>query len=271
MKKILIALASLVLPIAGYLIIGTGVQITNPDMDPVLTTLYTNAVAAILIAVLVTFLRRHRIELLFRRPVGYRLRLPGTGAVAVWVTLAGTWVTGQVSAVWIQEHLGDNAYQRYRQSMGDGSTTEILLLALLAAPVVEELLFRGLMFSGLRRILSLWPAVLLSAGTFALLHGTIVHLPLTFAFGVLAAIAAERTGSLVLPVALHVGLNAGALLPVHDVLERLAATPFVLVAAAALALNLALVPRRLAGPGRSAQDQRDQASRSPSSEPKPPA
>ena len=85
-----------------------------------------------------------------------------------------------------------------------------LLLMVLLAPVVEELLFRGLIFRLLRRSFGMLLSVLLSAGCFALMHGQ-PELPQIFG-GIVFALAYEWSRNLWVAVALHASANAAALL-----------------------------------------------------------
>ena len=52
-----------------------------------------------------------------------------------------------------------------------------LPLGLVAAPLFEEFIFRGLIFGGLRRSFGVWPATLASAAVFAIMHPAISMLP----------------------------------------------------------------------------------------------
>lgn len=84
-------------------------------------------------------------------------------------------------------------------------------IVVLVLPVCEEILFRGALYGGLRRLLHPVAAVLVSALLFAVLHGNVVSLllPVT-ALGVVLALLYERTASLTTPIlfhALHNGLT----------------------------------------------------------------
>jgi membrane protease YdiL (CAAX protease family) len=83
-------------------------------------------------------------------------------------------------------------------------------LAILAAPVFEEFIFRGLIFGGLRRSLGLGTATLASAAIFAIVHPPISVIPV-FVMGICAALVYERTRMLAAPVLLHSIYNAGVL------------------------------------------------------------
>jgi ABC-2 type transport system permease protein len=80
-------------------------------------------------------------------------------------------------------------------------------LTLLAAPVFEEFIFRGILYRGLRRSLRGPVAVLASALVFALVHPVVAALPV-FVMALVAAAAYERTGWLATPIAVHMTYNA---------------------------------------------------------------
>jgi membrane protease YdiL (CAAX protease family) len=83
----------------------------------------------------------------------------------------------------------------------------VLPLALIAAPLFEEFIFRGLIFGGLRRSFGLWPATLASAALFAIMHPAISIFPV-FVLGVCTALVYERTRSLLAPMLTHAVYNA---------------------------------------------------------------
>jgi ABC-2 type transport system permease protein len=80
-------------------------------------------------------------------------------------------------------------------------------LAVVAAPVFEEFIFRGLIFGGLRRSLGPGAATLASAAIFAIVHPPLSVIPV-FAMGVCAALIYERTKVLVAPMLVHAIYNA---------------------------------------------------------------
>lgn len=90
---------------------------------------------------------------------------------------------------------------------------QILLIAV-AAPLSEELLFRGYLFGGLREKLSRWPAALIAGAIFGALHALtgISAVPQLIAFGVILCLLYEKTGSIVPGIILHVMNNSAALL-----------------------------------------------------------
>ncbi|MFO7820486.1 MAG: type II CAAX endopeptidase family protein [Lentisphaeria bacterium] len=81
--------------------------------------------------------------------------------------------------------------------------------AVLIAPIVEEVLFRLVIFENLR-FLGFWPAAFLVAGAFALLHGTVSQAPALFLLGLLLQYSRRRYKTLWAPISLHAIFNAAA-------------------------------------------------------------
>ena len=90
-----------------------------------------------------------------------------------------------------------------------GETPVLLaLVSVLAAPVAEEVVYRGLVYSRLRRALPVWLSMILSAAVFASGHPGIVWFVSAFLAGLLLAWVYERTGSLAAPILVHMLNNA---------------------------------------------------------------
>lgn len=83
----------------------------------------------------------------------------------------------------------------------------IAALAVVAAPLCEEFIFRGLIYGGLRRSMSAVPAMLASAAIFAVIHPPLSMLPV-FVLGVCTAWAYERGKTLLAPMLVHAVYNA---------------------------------------------------------------
>lgn len=87
--------------------------------------------------------------------------------------------------------------------------THVLLLVIsggLLVPLAEEFLFRGLLYTYLRRW-GVLVAVSVSAVIFGLLHLSVVQFPLHILSGVVLALLYERSGSLWPSVAMHATYN----------------------------------------------------------------
>lgn len=79
-------------------------------------------------------------------------------------------------------------------------------LAVVAAPLFEEFIFRGLVHAGMRRLTGPWAAALGSAAIFAIVHPPGAMLPV-FVLGLCAASAHERGKSLLAPMLVHAIYN----------------------------------------------------------------
>lgn len=106
--------------------------------------------------------------------------------------------------------------QQYTESLTADGTGWYLFFVLAAAPFVEEIVFRGLIFRSLRQSLPPAAAILLSAAVFGLIHlsgGWLLVLP-AFVLGVINATALEKSGSLLPCITAHCAANASALFQV---------------------------------------------------------
>ncbi len=94
-----------------------------------------------------------------------------------------------------------------------GSTIWLELVgSALITPFLEELLHRGVVYGRLRRMMGLWPAVLVSALVFAVLHFNIVQFIYAFLLGIVLALFVEKTGSIYVAVVAHIVANAIAVI-----------------------------------------------------------
>lgn len=98
--------------------------------------------------------------------------------------------------------------------------TEVALVAVCVAPVVEEVLFRGIILQTLMQWWGFWPAALASSLAFGLLHAyeapnaasAFLLVANISVFGLGQAILTRYTGNLTIPIALHSLTNAIAVL-----------------------------------------------------------
>lgn len=87
----------------------------------------------------------------------------------------------------------------------------VLVLLVVVAPVTEELLFRGVLLSRLRRAMSPWSAITVSAALFAGIHlidpDAAFVVPGLFVIGLVLGYQALLTGRIGLPIFTHAGVN----------------------------------------------------------------
>ena len=94
-----------------------------------------------------------------------------------------------------------------RSDIGFGTKVLVALPAILEAPILEELVFRGVVFRGLARSMPPWGAIALSGFVFALVHvNAATFIPL-WMLGAAFAWLYWRTGTLLAPIAAHFLFN----------------------------------------------------------------
>jgi membrane protease YdiL (CAAX protease family) len=85
----------------------------------------------------------------------------------------------------------------------------VIASAVVFAPLAEEVLYRGMVQSTLRKYLGQpWPAILATSVFFAISHGQPLHWPVLFILSVVLGYNYERTGRLWPAIVLHAAFNA---------------------------------------------------------------
>lgn len=128
-------------------------------------------------------------------------------ALVVYVLIAVLWV-----AV-VHPREGANALADVRHQSTISVVLAVFAVAA-SAPIVEEIFFRGLLYRSLRNRLAVLPAVLIAGALFGFVHITsypLDTLPVKAAFGVIACLLYERTGSLMPGIALHSFVDASSI------------------------------------------------------------
>jgi len=93
----------------------------------------------------------------------------------------------------------------------DYSTLYLCFVIVVLAPVFEELLFRGFLFKGLRESKAgKWGAIIITSVIFAIIH--IINVVPILILGLLFGLAREKTGTVYVPITMHVLNNFVALL-----------------------------------------------------------
>jgi uncharacterized protein len=97
--------------------------------------------------------------------------------------------------------------QKVVEDLGADTSTLLLVIGavvvIAVAPLCEEIFFRGILFTVLRRRLPFWPAAVIDGVLFGFVHGSLVIVPVLAALGVMFCYVYQRTGSLFPTIALH--------------------------------------------------------------------
>ena len=122
----------------------------------------------------------------------------GVGAYLAFAIIYST-VIGQPEQDEIVERFGDLGFQ--------------ILLIVVAAPLAEEIAFRGLLYGGLRKKMPMIPAALIGGVFFGLLHFSTgwSAVPVLVFLGLVFAVLYEKTESIWPPILLHAVNNGFAL------------------------------------------------------------
>jgi membrane protease YdiL (CAAX protease family) len=86
--------------------------------------------------------------------------------------------------------------------------TAILAMAVVIAPLSEEVIFRGFLYPVGKRYFGPFASALSTALLFAVLHGHMASIPALFTLALGLSLAYEKTGSILVPVLMHSVFNA---------------------------------------------------------------
>lgn len=167
---------------------------------------------------------------------------PGAFAATCAVALLTAWLFGQTASAAFYRAFGDSAYDVVAQARLDSSVWLIAITVLVLAPLGEEALLRGTVYSLLR---DKWPplaAAFVTAAIFSILHGNLVQILLTLPLGLVLALVYEISQRLWVIVLMHAAFNVASSFVPRDAVESLA-QPSV-VAASGIALVLSLLALR---------------------------
>ncbi len=91
---------------------------------------------------------------------------------------------------------------------GVGGRLVLVVLAVVLAPLAEEMLFRGMGQVALSRAMGMPAAILIVAAVFAALHGHVPSMPALFVLGIAFSLGYVYTGSLTTALTTHIVFNA---------------------------------------------------------------
>ncbi len=92
-------------------------------------------------------------------------------------------------------------------AMLGGTGVLAILASVIIAPVSEEIIFRGLVYTRLRKAMPPSVAMVLSSLVFGLLHGQLIWVCYAFFVGIAMAVVFARTGTVRATIAMHLAFN----------------------------------------------------------------
>lgn len=164
------------------------------------------------VAVWIRFVNHGRLESLGLPP-----RRPwadlGVGVVAGASLVLGAGIVLQVVRAIAEAIAGHSVSnpEQVPQSVTGGFLVLSGFVVVVLAPMAEETFFRGFLYKGLRRRLSVWPAALVSAFFFGMVHFAgvdfLLIIPALIVVGVVLALVYERQQSLLASILTHATFN----------------------------------------------------------------
>jgi membrane protease YdiL (CAAX protease family) len=200
------------LVLASVRVSGTGEPSLNPG------TLAVSIGFQFVMAGVVVLLVARRVSLVswlgLRWPAWPWVLLLAPGAVCfMWIIFGGLQVAGYVK--WM-ESLGVETVQDTVKLLQESKDPLMLGLmacaAVIAAPLCEEVVFRGYFYPVMKKFAGMPAAVLCSALVFATAHGNLTALLPLFIFGCVLVFLYEKTGSLWAPIAAHFCFNGATVI-----------------------------------------------------------
>jgi len=154
------------------------------------------------IAVAIVIAAKWKSKCHWRHLIGWRsLRLPDK---MVWGIMAAT-VFYSVAADSVLGHFLPHPAAQLSIPTDRVASALLLALAVVLAPIAEEFLFRGWIYTSLRFHWGLWPALLTTSALFAFAHyeGTHLYALAVFPIGLALGAIRERSGGIKLSIAYH--------------------------------------------------------------------
>ena len=151
---------------------------------------------------------------------------------------------------WLESYTEDSSL------LAEGTFLSSLLSTVVAAPIIEEVIFRGIGISRFRKVMPTWLSVLIISVIFGVMHGNFVWFIYTFALGCGMGFVFVRQDSLWASLAIHAGFNSVSMIsfairdvsPATEYYVNLiySAVTYAMIPIAALTLWL-LLRRKIAG------------------------
>lgn len=126
-----------------------------------------------------------------------------SGLSLIWITIAG-------KIPMLQAQLA--AMKKGNAMIGGGSMHGVFLSAVIAAPIVEEVIFRGVVLGSFRKVFPSWVSIMVSALIFGIYHMNPVAIVYASIMGIIAGIVYEKKQNLLFTIILHMANNLMGLL-----------------------------------------------------------
>ncbi|NLY47809.1 MAG: CPBP family intramembrane metalloprotease [Clostridiales bacterium] len=222
MKRVLTAIQGLLMALAAIFtvsfiltiikstfILATGLHDTSPEID------YCLMVLAVMISIILFYLWYRRFMLgswLERTEPKKIFTLKNIGIFLMIGIGCQLFAAGVLSLI---KPLLENLFAYYDETMSSlfaGDPIVVAVYVIILAPVVEELMIRGIMYGKIRQGIPFMAANLLQAAVFGIYHMDFIQGIYTFAIGLLLGYIYEKAGTLLAPIVVHIIINGSGVL-----------------------------------------------------------
>lgn len=186
--------------------------------------IYDNALLFSIIAAVICLFVFWMIILATKTSIKERLDLYPISFKNIWPVMilgitANIFISNFISLLPIPEAIMQE-YSEATNLLGDEITIVQLLSVVIVAPILEEILYRGLIMKSLQRGMPVIIALLIQAVLFGLMHGQLVWICYATFLGILLAVIKLKYKSLYPSILLHLAFNAAnyILIPLYIIM-----------------------------------------------------
>jgi membrane protease YdiL (CAAX protease family) len=214
---VLLMFLAMIFRLSQSLITGSTDFLSEADIN---TIAHDILLPSFILAAILTFGIAWLAHVIFKKPFIKRLSIKKASFAAVTVAF----VIGcslQMPIVYIMDLIhragvAPELFDKYAEIMEPLTLNQNIVLQIIAigivGPLLEEVIFRGLIFHQLRKNVPLIYAIILQAALFAISHLNVIQGTYAFFIGILLALSFVWSRSLLLPIAIHIGMNLSGIL-----------------------------------------------------------
>lgn len=186
--------------ITGESVVDESAILALLSVDTMVLSLISGLLTLAVVLGIYLIRRKKLSEALWLRPVNGSILLTGASLTPL-LYLAVTTMLALLPEEWME------SYSEASAGIDTGTVIGVIAVALVA-PIVEEVIFRGLMMNRMARVMPGWLAVVLSAAVFGLCHGHPVWFAYAFVLGAFFGFIDLRADSILPSVLAHIVFNS---------------------------------------------------------------
>ena len=130
------------------------------------------------------------------------------------IVLVLAFITGQALGGWAYFNIDSQVMDEVQGTLNNLESWQFFLIVIGIAPLAEEALFRGTLYTAIRTQLPAWESALITTLIFAVIHANPVQALTVIPMSMVLAIAYEVSRRIWVVWGLHAAFNAASLLPV---------------------------------------------------------